>query len=170
MRARCRRRFTAWRRVFGLMFWLSPTARDRSGRQAPRTCVWFWSATVRTRPTTGLRSTSRPPTYASPRISRWQRAVSKRARAPSPPPARIGREYRQCACRSRDSPAPAGAGDEYPRTCSSDQERPFPVSQRARYGLAGCVTGGDPLLLGLVPSGLLSVAPNGLRGSTMQEH
>ena len=33
---------------------------------------------------TGLRSTSRPPTYASPRIFRWQRAVSKRARAVSP--------------------------------------------------------------------------------------
>ena len=57
-------------------------------------------------------------------------------------------EHRQCAGWSRDSPAPPGARGEYPRTSSSDQEGPLPVSHRARYGRAGCVTGGGLQLSG----------------------
>jgi hypothetical protein len=55
-------------------------------------------------------------------------------------------EHRQCAGWSRDSSASAGVGNEYRRARSVDQEGPLSVSQRARYGLAGCNARSGPQL------------------------
>jgi len=48
MRVRCGKRSTEWLLAFSLMFSLSPMARDRSGRQAPRTSEWSWSVIAQT--------------------------------------------------------------------------------------------------------------------------
>ena len=53
--------------------------------------AWSSSTPHRTQPTTGSPSGSPPPMSASPPISRWPRAASPRARAPSRRPAGIGR-------------------------------------------------------------------------------
>jgi uncharacterized protein YaiI (UPF0178 family) len=75
------------------------------------------------------------------------RCLKKLARVVSPTGKQLdASEHRQCAGWSRDSSASAGVGNEYRRARSVDQEGPLSVSQRARYGLAGCNARSGPQL------------------------
>jgi hypothetical protein len=76
-------------------------------------------------------------------------------------------EYRQRACGSRDREASPRTRNEHPWSSPVDQEGPVPVSQRARYGCAGCIAIRRPQLSQTRPvdecgdCGLASPAPHG---------
>jgi hypothetical protein len=78
-------------------------------------------------------------------------------------------EHRQCAGWSRDSPASAGVGDEYRRARSVDQEGPLSISQRARYGLAGCNARSGPQLSGTPGPVLVAVHIDRIGWPTLRE-
>jgi len=149
MRARCGRRSTAWRRALNSRFSLSLTlatdpapkhlerAYGSGGRKCRRGRRLDCGAHLGRRRMRHLgypAGITLPQETRAGRLPYWQTLDAS--------------EHRQCAGWSRDSPASAGVGDEYRRARSVDQEGPLSVSQRARYGIAGCNARSGPQLSG----------------------